>query len=129
MRIPVVPLVALGVLLAGCGPSTSTPGPAPSSLAHLHPNVTLGAELYRHVCYYCHGMNGAGNANQSGAPALWGPNSVVTPDNPTTSTLSALAQYIQQNMPLQTVGGVAPGTLSGQQALNVAAYIWQKNHR
>jgi cytochrome c len=124
-------VVALGVLvviLAGCGSSSpSAHGNRP--YAHLTANIAAGANLYRHVCAYCHGRNGSGNANQSGAPALWGPNTIVTAQNPYTSSRSALAGFIQQNMPLQTVDGVAPGSLSAQQALNVAAYIWQNNHR
>jgi cytochrome c len=102
-------------------PTSKAPAP-PSTGASLASEIAAGESLYHHVCDVCHGANGQGNANNSGAPALWGTNSVVKGQS-----LDQLASFIKANMPLVKTNGVAPGSLTQQQATDVAQFILQQN--
>ncbi len=130
--------LSLAAVLAACG-ATRTAAPPPAA----HPSrpraaqgtaaVRAGAQLFRHVCYYCHGPQGQGDNHHSGAPALWGPNSPLVADPSlvgSLSTLAGLTAFIHHNMPLAPVNGVAAAGLTLQQAHDAAAFIrYQDRHR
>lgn len=131
LRCTIAALAMLGsVILVACGAAPhGTAAPPKNHRIALSPQVLAGQELFTHVCYYCHGLNGAGDNHGSGAPALWGSGS------PLWSALSAnlnsspstLARFIHAYMPLKTVNGVAPGSLSVTQANDVAAFIFYEH--
>ncbi|MCY0878586.1 MAG: c-type cytochrome [Firmicutes bacterium] len=83
-----------------------------------------GAALYRLACAYCHGTQGQGNQH-AGAPALWGPHSLLL--RSAYPTPNALRLFIQHNMPLLPVNGVNPGSLTSAQATSLAQYLWRQN--
>lgn len=79
------------------------------------PNVEDGERLFTEKgCVACHGENGEGKGATVG-PALWGDNSFN--DGAGMGRMSKIAGYIQNNMPPNG------GTLSKQEAANLAAYI------
>jgi mono/diheme cytochrome c family protein len=78
--------------------------------------VAAGATLFRARCQSCHGKDGTGT---SSAPRLAKPSPVAS----TFPTQAQLAAFIHHNMPAD-----APGTLTTQQANQVAAYVWQIAH-
>lgn len=79
------------------------------------PNIEDGQRLYAEKsCVACHGENGEGKGANVG-PALWGNNSFN--DGAGMNRMSKIAGYIQNNMPPNG------GTLSDQEAANLAAYI------
>lgn len=130
-------LSALAVLTACGATRTAAPVRPPTRPTATHPShprgaspntaaVLAGAQLFRHVCYYCHGPQGQGDNNHSGAPALWGPNSPLVADPSlvgSLSTLAGLTAFIHQNMPLAPVNGVAAAGLTLQQAHDAAVFI------
>ncbi|MEO4054650.1 c-type cytochrome [Solibacillus sp. CAU 1738] len=79
------------------------------------PNVNSGEELYQQSCIACHAADGSGNGANIG-PALWGGNSFN--DGAGIARVSKMAGYIQAYMPVGS-----PGTLSDQDAADLAAYI------
>ncbi|UDK98680.1 c-type cytochrome [Lysinibacillus sphaericus] len=83
------------------------------------PDVAHGEELYAQSCIACHAADGSGTGATTG-PALWGENSFN--DGAGMARMSKMAGYIQNNMP---VG--AGGTLSDQDAADLAAYILSQN--
>jgi cytochrome c len=108
---------------AALGRPPAPPSSPPSaSGAGLTSAIAAGQSLYQRVCAVCHGTNGEGNANNSGAPALWGPNSLVKGQS-----VDQLASFIKANMPLVKTNGVAPGSLTQQQATDLAQFIAQQN--
>jgi thiosulfate dehydrogenase len=93
-------------------------GPDPSfRLAQIrasHPvNRTLGARLYTQKCMACHGKSGDGN---NAYPPLWGAKSFNWGAG--MHRLETMASFVRYNMPQN-----APGSLSDQQAFDVAAFI------
>lgn len=100
------------------------PGDSPSSgrglvkLPALSGNPQRGAALYAHHCAVCHGPNGAGVT--STIPPLWGPESFN--DGAGMSHIKNMAAFVFRNMPPPS----APGSLSPQQAFDVASYIHGK---
>lgn len=72
-----------------------------------------GAALFVTQCAHCHGADGAGTVV---APALWGPDSYNIGAG--MSRLRTAASFIRHNMPADR-----PGTLSDQQAFDLARYI------
>jgi thiosulfate dehydrogenase len=94
-----------------------TPSPEPSHLdapfKALAPDTAAGRELFGRSCAICHGVAGEGT---TAAPPVWGPASYSI--GATMARYRSAAAFIQANMPRQ-----APGTLSLQEALNVAAYV------
>ncbi|GAX90360.1 c-type cytochrome [Effusibacillus lacus] len=84
------------------------------------PNKENGEKLYKQACASCHGADGSGTGPNSG-PALWGKNSFNIGAG--MARLGKAAGYIQRNMPLGEMGGIKQGTLTEQQAADLAAYI------
>ena len=102
---------------AAIGSPASMPGLEP--IPARTPDPTAGQTVYTTVCASCHGADGAG-AGVGGAmpraPALWGPRSYSV--GASMARVERAAAFIRHNMPF-----AAPGTLTDQQAWDVAAYI------
>jgi thiosulfate dehydrogenase len=77
------------------------------------PDTTRGREIYASTCARCHGESGEG---RSFAPPLWGPGSFSIGAG--MARLRTAASFIRHNMPYDL-----PGTLTDQQAFDVAAYV------
>jgi thiosulfate dehydrogenase len=86
----------------------------PPALTATVPNAKNGSELYAARCSACHGAGGNGLGVEY--PPLWGADSFN--DKAGMSRLARLAPFIRRAMPQN-----APGTLTDQQALDLAAYI------
>jgi thiosulfate dehydrogenase len=86
-------------------------------IAHFNPpekpDPARGGQLYAQKCSMCHGANGSGSAVY---PPLWGGKSFN--DGAGMHRLWTMAGFVRYNMP-QT----APGSLSGQQAYDVSAFV------
>jgi len=82
-------------------------------MAPLAADTVRGAEVLRTVCARCHGADGQGTA---AAPPLWGPGSFTIGAG--MARLRTAAAFIRYNMPYDQ-----PGSLSDQQAYDVAAYV------
>jgi thiosulfate dehydrogenase len=83
------------------------------------PNPMRGADVYRDKCVACHGANGEGKKKSGSGyafPPLWGSDSYNKGADMARSAL--LAGFVKANMPLGS-----GGTLTDQEALDVAAYI------
>jgi thiosulfate dehydrogenase len=76
-------------------------------------DAVAGAALFAADCARCHGNDGAG---QLSYPPLWGPRSFTIGAG--MARLHTAAAFIHANMPRDH-----PGTLSAEEATNVAAYI------
>jgi thiosulfate dehydrogenase len=86
----------------------------PPMKEQLDGNAERGKVLYSEkTCAVCHGLDGAGVGP---LPPLWGPTSFSI--GASMSRMSKAASFIFHNMP-QT----APGTLTAQEAFDLAAYI------
>nr|WP_246860999.1 c-type cytochrome [Bacillus sp. REN3] len=79
------------------------------------PSVQDGEKLYAQSCASCHAQDGSGTGTNTG-PAVWGENSFN--DGAGMSRFTKMAGYVQKNMPKGQ-----GGTLSDQDASNLAAYI------
>lgn len=82
------------------------------------PNKAHGAQVYQRACITCHGPDGAG-LRQNDAylyPPLWGDRSFNIGAG--MARLDTAAAFIRTNMPIG-----AAGTLSDQDAYDVAAYV------
>ncbi len=100
-----------------------TGGPAPAhaieAIPVMQPDPAAGKVVYATMCAPCHGENGAGGGPGSTmprAPALWGAASYSI--GASMARVERAAAFIRHNMPFAT-----PGTLTDQQAWDVAAYI------
>ena len=78
------------------------------------PDVTRGQAVYAARCISCHGADGNGSGITF--PPLWGPQSFN--DEAGMSHIDRIAPFIKVAMPQN-----APGTLSDQEAADVAAYV------
>ena len=78
-----------------------------------------GSKIYVKQCVVCHGANGAGKYPDF--PALWGPDSYNVGAG--LYGTDRMAAFIQYNMPQLT-----PGTLTPQEAYDVAAYVHSMPH-
>lgn len=96
--------IPVGATIAGVG----LPRPAATS-----GDTVAGAAIWEQECARCHGRNGEGSPI---APPTWGPRSFNVGAG--MARLRTAAGFIQHNMPLDR-----PGTLSEEQAINVAAYL------
>lgn len=79
------------------------------------PSVDNGEQIYQQSCIACHAGDGSGIGANIG-PALWGDTSFN--DGAGLARMSKMAGYIQAYMPAG-----APGTLTDQEAADLAAYI------
>ena len=78
------------------------------------PDVTRGQAVYAARCISCHGVDG--NGESMTFPPLWGPQSFN--DKAGMSRMDRIAPFVKAAMPQN-----APGTLSDQEAADVAAYV------
>jgi thiosulfate dehydrogenase len=81
--------------------------------AALHPDTAAGAQVFATTCAGCHGAAGEGTA---AAPPVWGDGSYNVGAG--MARVRTAAEFISRNMPLDR-----PGTLTDQQAIDVAAYV------
>ncbi|HEX4574137.1 MAG TPA: c-type cytochrome [Gemmatimonadales bacterium] len=81
--------------------------------AGFHADTGRGAALYQASCAKCHGADGQGTV---GAPPTWGAGSYNIGAGMT--RVRTAAAFIRDNMPFDQ-----PGTLSDQQAFDVAAFV------
>ncbi len=88
-------------------------GQATPALPNLKGDTASGRAVFAANCVVCHGPNGQGSAV---APPLWGPKSYNIGAG--MARLQASARFIHQLMPRDR-----PGSLSPQQAFDVASYI------
>jgi len=95
------------------------PGRGLVKLPELNGDRDRGSQIYELQCALCHGADGAGKSNA--IPALWGPNAYD--DGAGMSDVAKMAAFVQHNMP-QT----DPGSLTPQQAYDVATFINGKPH-
>lgn len=93
------------------------PGRGLIKLPALKGDPGRGAAVYARACSVCHGSDGAGVPPV--LPPLWGTSSFN--DGAGMSTVEKMAAFVQYNMPQD-----APGSLSAQQAYDVAAYVNSK---
>lgn len=103
----------VGLLAAGCGAEAPASFTLPSFPAG---NPTAGAKLFATTCIACHAPTATGVPGL--APTLRGQAFLFT----LYPTQAQLAEFIQQYMPK-----VDPGSLSAQQAANLAAFIYGIN--
>ncbi|WP_027414829.1 c-type cytochrome [Aneurinibacillus terranovensis] len=95
-------------------------GQGKADMSGIKPDKANGEKLYKQACMACHGADGAGLGPTAG-PALWGPNSFNVGAG--MSRISTATPFIQKNMPKSEMGGIKPGSLTKQQAADLAAYI------
>jgi len=89
------------------------PGEGFAKMPPLTGDSARGQQLFTDNCARCHGSNGAGLGP---IPALWGPQSFSI--GASMARVERAASFIRHNMPFDR-----PGTLSDQQAFDVAAYV------
>ena len=77
------------------------------------PDTAAGRAQFATTCAACHGMDGQGTP---AGPPLWGPKSFNIAAS--MARLRTAASFIKHNMPNDR-----PGTLTAQQAFNLAAYV------
>jgi thiosulfate dehydrogenase len=87
------------------------------NLPKLHGDPGPGAAIYAKQCAACHGADGSGVPPV--LPPLWGPASFN--EGAGMSRVEKMAAFVQYNMPQN-----APGSLSAQEAYDVAAYVNSK---
>jgi thiosulfate dehydrogenase len=86
-------------------------------------DLANGEKIYQQSCSACHGADGAGTGPTSG-PALWGSKSFNIGAG--MGRISTAAGYIKRNMPLGEMGGIKQGSLTDQQAADLAGFILSK---
>ena len=89
------------------------PGQGVDSATASTPDPVRGQQVYASQCARCHGTDGLG---LPGLPPVWGPESYTIAAG--MARVQMAAAFIKRNMPFD-----APGTLTDQQAVDVAAYI------
>jgi len=89
------------------------PGEGMPRMPALEGDSSSGHALFVAQCVRCHGADGAGIAP---APALWGPRSFSI--GASMARQERAASFIRHNMPFDK-----PGTLTDQQAFDIAAYV------
>lgn len=91
----------------------SVPGQGMPRIAPLEPDTAAGERLFAVECVRCHGDDGQGTPV---ATPLWGPNSFNIGAG--MARIRTMAAFLRTNMPYDK-----PGTLTNQQAYDLAAYI------
>jgi thiosulfate dehydrogenase len=89
------------------------PGEGMPKMAALVGDSSRGRQVYVDTCARCHGPDGAGVGP---APALWGARSFSI--GASMARQERAASFVRHNMPFDL-----PGTLTDQQAFDVAAYM------
>ncbi len=93
----------------------------PNVVRDQDPSSERGQIIYETRCSMCHGEDGLGQRHEKRPgymfPPVWGGDSYNKAAG--LNRIKTLAQFIKANMPLG-----APYTLSDQEALDVAIYIW-----
>jgi thiosulfate dehydrogenase len=103
----------LAFLSRGLTSGSSMEGDGIPKIRPLDPDTAHGREIFATTCARCHGSNGEG---KSFAPPVWGPGSYSIGAG--MARLRTAASFIRHNMPYDL-----PGTLTDQQAFDVAAYV------
>jgi thiosulfate dehydrogenase len=85
-------------------------------IAPLSGDTARGRAIFASICAQCHGANGNGGTFIGPVPPLWGERSFNIGAG--MARLRTLAAFVRHNMPFNQ-----PGTLSDQQAFDVAAYV------
>lgn len=98
---------------APVGPPAGAGGARLQKWAEFLPDTAAGARVFSATCAKCHGAGGEGTAV---APPVWGPRSYNVGAGMT--RVRTAADFIKRNMPFDS-----PGTLTDQQAVDVAAYV------
>ena len=93
--------------------SRGASGKVEPTLPALSADSARGGATYASTCSRCHGADGAG---LQATPAVWGARSYSI--GASMARVGRAAAFIRRNMPLDR-----PGTLTDQQAVDVAAYI------
>jgi thiosulfate dehydrogenase len=88
-------------------------------LPELSSDADRGRQVYAQQCALCHGPDGAGQT--PAIPALWGPGAYS--DGAGMNEIGKMAAFVQHNMPKSS-----PGSLTSQQAYDVAAYVHSQPH-
>ncbi len=97
----------------GIAVGARTPGQGVDSARAAAPDTGRGAAVYATHCVRCHGADGEGIP---GVPPAWGEQSYTIAAG--MARVQMAAAFIKRNMPFD-----APGLLTDQQAVDVAAYI------
>ena len=103
----------LGFLSIGMPVGIEMEGQGLPRLTPLPGDTTRGKQVFASTCTVCHGANGEGTV---AAPALWGDKSYNIGAG--MARVNTAAAFIHKLMPRDR-----PGTLSPQQAFDVAAYV------
>jgi len=94
-------------------PPAASAGSRLQKWASFTADTSSGARVFAASCAKCHGAGGEGTP---GAPPVWGPQSYNIGAG--MSRVRTAAEFIDRNMPFD-----APGTLTDQQAFDVAVFI------
>lgn len=89
---------------------------AASRTAQLVGDTARGRALFASTCAECHGADGSGGTYVGPVPPLWGSRSFNIGAG--MARQRTMAAFVRGNMPFN-----APGTLSDQQAFDVAAFV------
>jgi thiosulfate dehydrogenase len=103
----------LAFLSTGVPVGAHVRGEGTPAVAPLYGDTGRGSRLYSGQCTRCHGAGGAGTVV---APAVWGPRSFTIAAG--MAREQRLASFVRHAMPFDR-----PGTLSDQEAFDVAAYV------
>jgi len=95
------------------------PGRGLIALPALTGDPERGARIYAAQCAFCHGAEGAGDP--PAIPPLWGPGAYS--DGAGMHNPVRMAAFVRHNMPQNN-----PGSLTPQQAHDVATYVASKPH-
>lgn len=109
----------LSWLSRGTSVGARPPGTGLDSLAPLAADTGRGRAVYGHHCARCHAPDGAGmldRAVASAGPPLWGEGSFNIGSG--MARVRVMAAFVRRQMPFD-----APGTLTPQEAFDVAAFI------
>jgi thiosulfate dehydrogenase len=97
----------------GVGVFDSVSGQGLPKLKPLKPDTANGAAIFASICSVCHGKDGQGGGIY---PPLWGPRSYNIGAG--MARLYTLSSFVRSNMPFDK-----PGSLTDQQAFDVAAFV------
>jgi thiosulfate dehydrogenase len=103
----------LAYLSHGVPVEAPQPGARLQHWATFTADTAAGARVFAATCAQCHGPDGSGTA---GAPPVWGPASYNIGAG--MARVRTAAEFIRRSMPFDQ-----PGTLTDQQAFDVAAYV------